>query len=95
MAKQKLSCGCVRYKKDTHKCAKCKSTCCGEHIYSWVDGNNAAITLNAPELCESCYAKTYPDDYQRHQADKLVTARDIQLKTMQAIKELMECQHEY
>lgn len=40
-------------------CEKCKKSLCAEHAYSYVDGNNGAITSNSPYLCKACYEKTY------------------------------------
>ena len=40
-------------------CEICKKSLCPEHTYSFVDGNNEAITYNAPYLCKECYEKTY------------------------------------
>lgn len=40
-------------------CEKCKKSLCPEHAYSFVDGNNEAITYNSPYLCKTCYEKTY------------------------------------
>ena len=33
-------------------CEKCKKSLCPEHAYSFVDGNNEAITYNSPYLCK-------------------------------------------
>lgn len=46
-------------KKNNVYCEKCKKSLCIEHSYSYVDGNNIAITKNAPTLCKQCYEKTY------------------------------------
>ena len=40
-------------------CEKCHKSLCLEHVYSYVDGNNIAITNNAPYLCKECYENTY------------------------------------
>ena len=40
-------------------CEKCKKSLCSEHAYSYVDGNNGAITHNMPYLCKECYEKAY------------------------------------
>lgn len=42
-----------------HHCNACNVLLCGKHIYSWIDGNNRAITKASPELCESCYRARY------------------------------------
>lgn len=43
-----------------HYCQICRVLLCGKHIYSWVDGNNRAITLAQPDLCATCYRALYP-----------------------------------
>ena len=40
-------------------CEKCKKSLCPEHTFFYVDGNNGAITNNAPFLCKTCYERTY------------------------------------
>ena len=40
-------------------CEKCKKSLCEEHAYSYVDGNNIAITNNSPYLCKKCYEEKY------------------------------------
>lgn len=40
-------------------CTKCGNLFCGQHIYTYVDGNNRSITENAPPYCEECYKETY------------------------------------
>lgn len=40
-------------------CEKCKKSLCEEHAYSYVDGNNIAITNNSPYLCKNCYEEKY------------------------------------
>jgi DNA-directed RNA polymerase subunit RPC12/RpoP len=47
-------CGKQLYKKETYRCAKCGKVFCGDHVYSYVDGNNISITKNSPELCADC-----------------------------------------
>ena len=49
-------------RKSTNKCA-----CCGKQypdnlLFSYVDGNNVAITYNSPDLCWRCYNEKYPND---------------------------------
>lgn len=43
----------------THICKKCGHSFCSEHVYTYVDGNNIAITRNSPEYCERCYREVY------------------------------------
>ena len=55
-------CGCiVEYKNKKELlggyCARCGLEFCGSHLYSYVDGNNIAITRNAKSFCENCYYK--------------------------------------
>jgi len=52
-------CGIKIYKKETEICHKCKKTFCGEHAFTYVDGNNKAITLNSKIYCEKCYKEVY------------------------------------
>ena len=52
-------CAIKLYKKDSHICTDCKETCCGKHIYFYVDESNRAITKNSPPLCKECYIKRY------------------------------------
>lgn len=40
-------------------CEECKKSLCEEHAYFRVDGNNEAITNNAPYLCRNCYENKY------------------------------------
>jgi hypothetical protein len=47
-------CGKKLYKKEACRCTKCGKVFCGEHVYSYVDGNNISITKNSPELCADC-----------------------------------------
>lgn len=42
-----------------HHCRTCDALLCGKHIYSYIDGNNRAITKASPDLCESCYRARY------------------------------------
>lgn len=44
--------------RELYVCANCGLTFCGRHVYSYVDGNNRAITQNAPLTCTSCMSKT-------------------------------------
>jgi uncharacterized UBP type Zn finger protein len=46
-------------KKDQFVCHSCGKILCGKHSYSYVDGNNGAISRNSPILCEDCYIKRY------------------------------------
>lgn len=48
-------CSIEMYKKDTYECQRCGKIFCAKHIYIYVDGNNAAITMHSPNLCEECY----------------------------------------
>jgi len=41
------------------KCEKCGKEIPPEKAYSYVDGNNNAITYNSPYLCKDCYIKEY------------------------------------
>jgi hypothetical protein len=43
-------------------CRHCPDLRCERHRFSYVDGNNGAITRNSPELCLACYGKAYPRD---------------------------------
>ena len=61
-------CGCiVEYKNKKELlgqfCKKCGKEFCGSHIYTRVDGNNRAITRNAPHYCGECYIKVYGSTY--------------------------------
>ncbi len=49
--------GCDR--ESTTSCKKCGRKLCESHAYSYVDGNNRAITKNSPEYCFSCYRSVY------------------------------------
>ena len=42
-----------------YKCYECGVEKNGKNIFSYVDGNNIAITKNSPNLCKSCYTKKY------------------------------------
>lgn len=44
----------LNYKKYKNYCSKCGKVYCDRHIYFYVDGNNIAITRNAPPLCWAC-----------------------------------------
>lgn len=48
-------CGKPVYKKDSFVCKKCNKILCGSHAYSYIDGNNVAITKNSPTYCKQCY----------------------------------------
>jgi len=48
-------------KKFNGYCENCKRSLCEEHSYSWVDGNNEAITNNSPYLCKECYEVKYDE----------------------------------
>ena len=53
-------CGCVvRRKLDAKRCMQCAGVFCGKHLFIRVDESNAAITQNAPRLCERCYKAKY------------------------------------
>ena len=45
------------------KCASCRKPHCARHRYSYVDGNNGAITRNAKEFCATCFKKNHPDQW--------------------------------
>lgn len=47
------------YQPATKRCFDCHVPLCGKHAYFRVDGNNIAITRNAPILCQACYEKRY------------------------------------
>ena len=44
-------------------CQTCKGIYCPRHLFTYVDGNNRAITKNSPQLCEVCYNKKYKQRY--------------------------------
>jgi len=44
-------------------CADCGKPYCARHRYSYVDGNNGAITRNGREFCSPCFKKHYPDQW--------------------------------
>ena len=46
---------------DKCKCRNCLGWFCERHIYSYVDGNNIAITKNSPLYCLECYREKYPN----------------------------------
>ena len=46
-------------KKECFVCSNCGLKFCRKHIYSYVDGNNIAITKNAPALCIKCYQQRH------------------------------------
>jgi hypothetical protein len=50
-------------KRATVACAECGVRKFSNEIYSYVDGNNVAITKNSPELCEMCYRDKYDNVY--------------------------------
>lgn len=41
------------------KCSKCNRLLPANKIFSYVDGNNIAITKNSSELCKPCYIENY------------------------------------
>ena len=41
------------------KCARCGVKHTLDELYSYVDGNNRAITKNSPELCKPCFLARY------------------------------------
>lgn len=45
----------LRYKKEQYTCGLCEKIFCGSHIYSYVDGNNKAITKNSLYRCAICW----------------------------------------
>lgn len=45
------------------RCAICGKIVCPRHIYSYLDADNMAITLNSPEICADCFKVKYPSDY--------------------------------
>jgi len=47
--------------KDLIKCDECGKLLPPDQIFSYVDGNNCAITKNSPNLCRECYIKRYGD----------------------------------
>lgn len=49
----------MKRRKFLEHCEKCKKSLCEEHAYSYVDGNNIAITNNSPYLCKNCYEEKY------------------------------------
>ena len=56
----KGSCGCcVESKQELGQCTKCNKSFCLRCLYSYVDGNNRAITRNSPDLCLKCYREVY------------------------------------
>jgi len=66
-----------RHEKNTaYKCAVCGKVLCGKHSYSYVDGNNRAITIKSPVLCKECYAIKYPHDVAIWQSRPEKTARN-------------------
>ena len=42
-----------------YTCNKCKKMFPGDKVYSYVDGNNIAITKNSPNYCYKCYKEVY------------------------------------
>jgi len=44
-------------------CKSCSKLFLLNELFSYVDGNNAAITKNSPEYCEPCYIKRYGAGY--------------------------------
>lgn len=51
------------HNKHYKKCAKCNILKPENKLYSYVDGNNIAITKNSPDLCELCSRKMYPGEW--------------------------------
>lgn len=49
-----------RFRTFKGKCETCGKSLCPEHVYSYVDGNNEALTENSPYLCATCYENKYP-----------------------------------
>ncbi len=43
------------------KCASCGVEHTLDELFSYVDGNNRAITKNSPELCMPCFRARYGD----------------------------------
>jgi len=52
-------CGLEMWKYEAITCASCGKVLCAKHAFSYVDGNNKAITDNSPILCKECYIKKY------------------------------------
>jgi len=42
-----------------YKCAKCGVEKNAKNVFSYVDGNNIAITRNSPDYCRKCYNEIY------------------------------------
>ena len=49
-------------KKSNHKCAGCGKEFPDNLLFSYVDGNNVAITRNSKDYCWKCYNEKYPND---------------------------------
>jgi Fe-S-cluster containining protein len=49
----------LRNRQTRYPCMACGAVCCASHIHAYVDGNNAAITRHAPNLCKACYVERY------------------------------------
>lgn len=58
-------------------CEECKKEICSCKAYSYIDGNNAAVTNSSPYLCKECYERKYnvhiADDVERFK-NKLIEA---------------------
>ena len=48
----------IKYK-EKMKCSGCGKVFPLNKLYSYVDGNNYAITRNSPDYCIDCYKKRY------------------------------------
>jgi len=42
-----------------HTCSDCGKSFLPNQIFSYVDGNNGAITKNSKEYCKDCYTQKY------------------------------------
>jgi len=52
----------VKDSKEKKKCQHCGELTPTNKLFSYVDGNNIAITKNSPSLCLSCYNKKYGEN---------------------------------
>ncbi|MDR2597255.1 MAG: YopX family protein [Treponema sp.] len=52
-------CGNKLTNKTQYTCSNCGKVLCGKHSFTYVDGNNGAITKNSPILCRECYEVKY------------------------------------
>lgn len=48
--------------KKQSKCAGCGKPFPDKLLFSWVDGNNIAITKHSKDYCWKCYNERYPND---------------------------------